>query len=188
MKYVAVLDVESMGLYGRAFSFGIVIGDIKGNILEEVYKYDQNAYNLSYTEATGFNRTGDIEWVETNVTPHVGDSNTMWLSKAFYLDWLRLKSVYSGITLYADVPFPVETNFIKHVVDCHVTTDKVFDFSPYPFLDVTSFRKAHNLPDYFDRLPNELPIHHPLMDARQSYRGLVEVFNIMSLQSNANRA
>jgi hypothetical protein len=49
------------------------------------------------------------------------------------------------------------------------------EFSPYPLLDVTSFRLARNLPDYYERLENELPIHNALNDARQSYRGLVQV-------------
>lgn len=93
---------------------------------------------------------------------------------------MDLKASYPNITLFADVPVPVESNFLKEVVQSHVPATKIFDFSPYPFLDVTSFRRAHNLPDYFERLSNELPVHHPLMDAIQSYRGLVEVFNLMN--------
>ena len=179
-QYIAMLDVESMGLYGRAFSYGIVVGDTKGKIVEEIYKYSESDYELAHEEAYEFNRVNDIEWIEANIRPHVGESNSSQLTKDFYYEWLKLKVLYPSILLFADVPVPVESNFLKEVVDCHVPATKVFDFSPYPFLDVASFRRAHNLPDYFDRLPNELPVHHPLMDARQSYRGLVEVFNLIN--------
>ena len=104
MEYVAVLDVESMGLYGRAFSYGIIIGDTKGNILEKIYKYSENDYELAHEEAYEFNRVNDIEWVEANITPHVGKSNIVQLTESFYLDWVNLKvTKYPGITLYDGV-------------------------------------------------------------------------------------
>ena len=39
---------------------------------------------------------------------------------------------------------------------------------------------AYNLPSYYKRLVTELPEHNALMDARQSYRGLLQVFNYHS--------
>jgi hypothetical protein len=182
-EYVAVLDVESMGLYGRAFSYGIVVGDIKGNILKETYKYSENDYELAFEEANELKRHNDIDWIETNVKPYVHkyiEYTSNQLTKDFHEDWIWLKQKHPGILLFADAPVPVESNFLKEVVECHVPATKVFDFSPYPFLDVASFRRAHKLPDYFDRLSNELPVHHPLMDARQSYRGLIEVYSLIN--------
>lgn len=169
---VAVLDVESMGLYGRAFSYGIVIGDLKGNVLEEIYKYSELAYEHAWNWC---NIPDDIKWIEQNVKPLLGNSNCKDLLVNFKDDWLRIKKKYN-CDLFADVPFPVETNFITRMINHCVMKDDIFSISPYPLLDVTSFRIAKGLPEYFDRLPNELPIHNALNDARQSYRGLIEAF------------
>ena len=170
-KIVAVLDVESMGLYGRAFSYGIVIGDLNGNVIEEIYKYSEGDYKLGIYEAS----ENDVLWIEKNVKPSLEESNCYFSRKEFYQDWLRIKKEYD-CDLFADVPFPVETNFISAIVFQYIIAEniEVFEFSPYPLLDVTSFRIAKGLPEYFDRLPNELPIHNALNDARQSYRGLIE--------------
>jgi hypothetical protein len=162
MSYiVAVLDVESMGLYGDAFSYGIVIGDSNGNVIEEIYKYSEA--NYKYAKRVG--KKKDVDWIEVNVTPHLGESNSEELTRDFIYDWIDLNKRYPNIKLFADVPFPVETNFIT--LARFIINDAI--------LDVTSFRLARNLPDYYERLENELPIHNALNDARQSYRGLVQV-------------
>lgn len=172
MSYiVAVLDVESMGLYGDAFSYGIVIGDSNGNVIEEIYKYSEA--NYKYAKCVG--KKKDVDWIENNVKPHLGESNSEELTRDFIYDWIDLNKRYPNIKLFADVPFPVETNFITLALETWVEFDSIMEFSPYPLLDVTSFRLARNLPDYYERLENELPIHNALNDARQSYRGLVQV-------------
>lgn len=183
-EYVAVLDVESMGLYGKAFSYGIVVGDKLGNVVEEIYVYSDTDYHSAKTPQVNCTKfENDITWVEEYVKPHVSLHSKYSpgsITYAFYETWKYLKETYKDISLFADVPFPVESRFINQVVLQYVNSSELFNFSPYPLLCVTSFRRAHNLPDYFDRLPNELPMHHPLMDARQSYRGLVEVYNLIN--------
>ena len=171
MKTVAaVLDVESYGLYGPAISYGLVIGDEKGNILEEIYRYSEESYvyckDPEYTDI----------WVERNVAPHLGESNTEDLTLSFYSDWLYLINKYPKLELYGDVVYPVETNFLNQVITLWVKKEDYFTISPYPLLDVASFRLAHKLPTDIERLKEHLPEHNALNDARHSYRLLVEVF------------
>jgi hypothetical protein len=79
--------------------------------------------------------------------------------------------------MVADCAYPVETSFID---DCLADDASREAQAPYPLLDVASVRLAVGLnPAATEkRLPNELPPHDPVADARQSARLLVEALKL----------
>lgn len=72
-----------------------------------------------------------------------------------------------------EVGYPVETNFLSL---CLNANDSREGFNPYPLVDISSLRLAAGLDPLATeaRQDDELPRHHPLMDARQSARLLFE--------------
>jgi hypothetical protein len=96
----------------------------------------------------------------------------------FWNDWTcwRLK----GAVLAADCPYPVESKFLLEcVADSHLRQRT--DGSPYPLLDVASVLVAAGKDPtaQYDRLPDEVPLHNPVADARQSARLLMEALRIL---------
>ena len=69
----------------------------------------------------------------------------------------------------ADCCWPVEANFLAQ---CIADNKQRTGDGPYPLLDVSSFLVATGSDPLkqYPRLPNELPAHNPLADARQSAR------------------
>ena len=73
----------------------------------------------------------------------------------------------------ADCAWPVEANFLSA---CVKLNHKEREWQgPYPLHDLASVLLALGADALAvtERLPDELPAHHPLMDARQSARQLV---------------
>lgn len=173
-------DVESMGLYGEAFSFGYVLGDAKGQIISSAYVFSETSLIFA-READEMRGGHNIDWIEKNIVSVAGKptGETASIYTTFWKHYTQLKSKYEFYVV-ADCPVPVESNFLDNVISTHLVTtnrgNEVFNYSPYPLLDVCSMRAAVGLPINFDRLEDEYPIHHPLADAKQSYRGLIEVF------------
>lgn len=94
--------------------------------------------------------------------------------------------------MLTDVPFPCKSNFLFDIMTGDLNGyldyanktefyDNQFRYSSYPILDLTSILIANRLPTTFvsqaspERLPNELPIHHPLNNARQTYRKFIDL-------------
>ena len=72
--------------------------------------------------------------------------------------------------MVADCPWPVEAKFLNACVREYGMA------GPYPLIDVGSvvLARGGDPTGPFDRLPNELPKHDPLADARQSARVFIE--------------
>jgi hypothetical protein len=157
-----VFDVESVGLYGEGFSWGGVLIDRKGN------EIDRWCYWTDPRNA--FGHDDDREWVNLNIPIPgfmVTCSDTKSVQRSFYKVWGELR--LQRVILASDCPFPVEAGFL---MDCMDLPEALNPNSPYPLIDVASVLLANgmDLLATYDRLPNELPIHDPLCDARQSAR------------------
>jgi hypothetical protein len=75
--------------------------------------------------------------------------------------------------------WPVETNFVSA---CVAQCESRKWAGPYPFIDVTSVMAAAGMDAMksYDRLPEELPAHSPLADARLSARLLQKALSVIS--------
>jgi hypothetical protein len=143
-----VFDVESDGLHGEAFAYGFVVVDDTGADVE-------------ITDA----------WVREHVVPAnpratCGTRREVRLK--FWDAWVRWKE--RGAVMVADCAWPVEARFLAACVDDY-PLGRPRD-GPYPLHDVATMRLAAGLDPLATegRLLNEMPIHNPLADARQSAR------------------
>jgi len=165
-EYYFVFDVESIGLFGEAFSVGFVVFNRQGKLQEEL--------ELSCNPDSALGEPSDRIWVEQNCL--VGDfncSSPVQVCERF-LDYWKFWKKKDAI-LIADCCFPVETNFL---CDClRKNPENRLINSPYPLYDLSSFLFAYGcdpLAEY-DRTENELPKHNSLNDARQSARLFKEI-------------
>ena len=166
-----VFDCESVGLHGETFAVGWCLIDRKGNRLSEGYEAcDPNS-------ATAEN-DADREWVAKNVPiPYEGYGWALpeEVRESFWEAWLKAKE--RGAILVADCAWPVEARFlIQCVNDFH--SERCWS-GPYPLHDLASISFAACLDPLGieERLPEELPVHDPLADARQSARLLIKALD-----------
>lgn len=127
MKKVLFLDVESDGLYGEPFAFGLVVGEIsdKGEV--------------SVQEKVGFRSDIEVKnsWVRENVLPHLNSLSVVpheELFEKFYKLYKKYKD--QGYELWVDVGYPVETNFLAKVFGSK--EERMFE-GPYPLYDLGNF-------------------------------------------------
>jgi hypothetical protein len=160
-----VFDVESIGLQGEGFAVAWVVVDRDGRRL------DEGLFSCDPRLCKGEQESR--EWVKANVPPLEPTSPTrQHLRNAFWWEWRRWAD--QGAVLVADCAWPVEANFLSA---CVRLNPKEREWKgPYPLHDLSSVLLALGLDPLAvtDRRPDELPAHHPLMDARQSARQLVE--------------
>lgn len=162
-----VIDVESVGLHGEGFAVGWVV--ITGNG-EEI---NSGLYHCNPSCALGYS-DADREWIEKNI-PDLGchtHGTTNRVRNSFWTVWKGFHD--EGAILVADCPWPVETKFLSQCIKDSLSHRALQ--SPYPLIDVASVRLAAGLDPIaqVDRRDNELPVHNPLCDARQSARLLLE--------------
>lgn len=175
MPNYMVFDIESIGLYGEGFAVGWVVVDETGKELAS------QCLACHHQAAKGSDT--DRIWVKENVLPALGQEvvtmldNPAMLRAAFWESWMHWKQ--KGAYLVADCCFPVETRFLDACVQ-----DKPEHAlnAPYPLLDVASFLCAAGLDPIreFSRLPEELPKHNPIRDARQSARIFLDALGIIN--------
>lgn len=194
-EHYFVFDVESVGLFGPPFAVGFVV------VNKEGVEVDKGGWWFDIFEATIIRMfrsswsftDDDIEWVKKNVLPpvQIEGYNTIdpvdglpELLMTSWVAWQNCKNLYDDIVMVADCPFPVETNFVKTMLE--VAGKANMDHSPYPFLDVASMLLARNLDPManYDRYEDEKPVHNPLADARQSARLLMGVMGHTLRTSN----
>lgn len=161
-KYM-VFDVESVGLYGPAFAVGFVVIDENGTELESgMWACDPPFHYDSANK-------DDAKWVSENCPKLKINCMCMHaMREVFWEKWQEWK--LKGALLVADCCYPVETNFLAECVFNDVENRKWN--GPYPLIDIGSVLFSHGVDPVktFPRLENELPIHNPLCDARQSAR------------------
>jgi hypothetical protein len=158
-------DVESVGLHGDGFAVGYVVNKGREEIASGYFACPDSA-------ACG--TAASRKWIHEHVAPALPQSTHETLEevrKAFWAVYQDWKS--QGAVFVADCPWPVEAKFL---INC-VNDDSTREWEgPYPLIDVGSVLLAsgHDPLKTFDRAPNELPAHHPTMDARQSMRILLD--------------
>jgi len=172
MSAIMVFDVESVGLHGEGFAVGFVVIDTEGKEL------DHGRFACPVSAARGSIK--GREWVERNILPPpaVTHAKPIQVRDAFWAKWMEWRE--KGAMLAADCPWPVEARFLMQCVEDaqHEVRGQPLDDGPrgwdgpYPLLDVASMMFAVGLDPLatHERLPNELPVHDPLADARQSAR------------------
>lgn len=164
-KLFMVFDVESIGLHGEGFAVAYVVMRRDGEILDEVC--------LSCSPDAASGSQDSRLWVASNVPLLEPRFRTpREVRNEFWRRWIVWKGV--GAALVADCAWPVEARFLAAAVDDDL---HVREWSgPYPLIDLSSMLLARGRDPLgtFERLPDELPAHHPLADARQSARLLAE--------------
>lgn len=166
-KYM-IFDVESIGLHGEGFAVGWVVVNGDGNELE--------AGLLHCDPHTAFGTGRDREWVLENVPQfdkEFGYCDSPAVVRAsFWYKWEQWKE--RGATLWADCAWPVEARFLAQCVD----DDRIERGwrGPYPLHEIATAALMCGRDPLvaINRLPNELPAHNPLNDARQSARMFLE--------------
>lgn len=165
-RYYMVFDVESVGLHGEGFAFGCVVMDAIGRAITE-YRH-----GCPTKEAHGTDE--DRMWVDEHVQHTVDFFNPLQVRNRFWQIWEIWKG--QGAILVADCCWPVEANFLSACVKDNPENRKWE--GPYPLHDIASMLLVNGVDplSQFLRLPNELPVHNPLLDARQSARIFAERF------------
>ena len=165
-----VFDVESIGLHGEGFAVGFVVVGMDGKV------YDAGRYVCPQETARGVTDADTDparKWLAANIPPMEATvTNPAVLRDVFWAEWLPWKSL--GAALVADCGWPVEARFLAACVDQRPEL-RGWD-GPYPLHELATFRLAAGFDPLatVERLPNELPAHDPLADARQSARLLLE--------------
>lgn len=175
-KYYFVFDIESIGLHGEGFAVGLVVIDKDGNEVESaVYACPPEA-----AKGTDENR----KWISENV-PELEATHMLpkGIRAAFWDKWMEYSA--QGAVMFADCAWPVEARFL---VGCVNDSPESREWEgPYPLHDIASIflAKGQDPKGTYDRLENEMPAHHPLGDARQSARLLIEALSGSTLKKAA---
>jgi hypothetical protein len=169
-----VFDVESVGLHGEGFAVGWVVVDERGNLRPQGLG---EPFVSGYWACSPDDAEGDDEgraWVQAHVVPHIKPNvdHPETVRTLFWDAWQYFKA--QGAVLVADCAWPVEARFLAACVD----DDPLIRNwgGPYPLHDVATMRLAAGFDPQLtmERRDDELPVHHPLADARQSARLWVE--------------
>jgi hypothetical protein len=164
-----VLDCESVGLHGETFAWGGVVVDRRGKGFD---------YHRAWCPPDGAAGSDDgRKWVAENWTaPDFPPADDPAQVRALFWDWW-LHWRKKGAVLAADCAWPVEARFLAACVDDDPAARQWE--GPYPLVDVGSVLLAAGLDPLgkYDRLPDELPEHDPLADARQSARLLCQALS-----------
>lgn len=163
-----VFDVESVGLYGEAFAFGYVVLKDGKRFIER-----QGACPIGHARAGS---PADAIWCRENIPElKVTTQTTAQLYADFWHTWAEWKT--EGAQMFAECSWPVEAGFLLACIAVNPVHRQ--DRAPYPLHDIASVMLARGMNPMatYDRLPDELPKHNPLCDARQSARLLIEAFS-----------
>ena len=163
-----VFDVESIGLHGEGFAVGWVVITRAGERLHERW--------LACDPAMCAGTAEDHVWVRENVPPLEHTSPTkQHLRNMFWHEWRHWAD--RGAVLIADCAWPVEANFLSACVRLNHAERQWA--GPYPLHDLASVLLATGRDPLLarERVADERPAHHPLNDARQSARLLVEALS-----------
>lgn len=166
-KYL-VIDVESIGLHGEGYAVAGVFVETDGSISKEF------CLACPPDRAEGF--ANSRKWVADNIPPITVTAITPEsLRQQFWMRWDEAKK--EGYLLAAECAWPVEARFL---IDCIRDNLLIREWAgPYPLHDIASFMEAAGMDpmEKKDRLPDELPVHDPLADVKQSARLLIEALS-----------
>lgn len=167
-----VFDVESIGLHGEPFAVGWTVTD--GTLTDDhptELDYGLIAIEPSLAAGTG----DDRQWCVENIPPMpVTHLSMKAMLVDFWSRWMHWKA--KGAVMWSECGWPVEAKFLAMCV--HVDYPKSKWDGPYPLHDVVTAMLCAGMDPMasYDRTVFEQPKHHPLSDARQSARLLMEAW------------
>jgi len=178
-----VFDVESIGLHGEGWAVGWVYGVITAPIEGPIREFVVQEEGLVYCDPVVANgQDDDLSWVLANCHhddyDHFGArevSKPRDVRSAFWEVYQDLGGRDNpSLLMAADCTWPVESGFLSTMI-----MDREMErrwAGPYPLIDITTLRFAVGFDPLAraDRRENELPVHNPLADARQSARLLAD--------------
>lgn len=170
-EYIFSLDTERIGLYGEDFAVGVSVLNREGKEVDNLFLYTYHNLVSGCKE----NR----EWVEENVIPTLGKincSSDLDLRNKFWDFYMDCKKKYPNMIIVADCGVPCEAGFFAACVKDDIQ-NRQWD-APYPLHELGTLLlvRGKDPQANYERLPNELPKHNPLCDARQSGRLWIEKF------------
>lgn len=181
---ILVFDVESIGLHGEGFAVAAQVSDANRKVIREIF------YFCPPDSAKGKDASRD--WVEENCKPYSWlEPNPKFPSpvifaypkqvrKAFWEFWGQMRKEYPEIQMVADVAWPVEARFLAACIEDDLNAREWE--GPFPLLDVSTLRfLSDTFGQQHQRLPSELPLHHPLADVRYSARQFKDLLNSRSI-------
>jgi hypothetical protein len=169
-----VFDVESIGLHGLGFA-------VAGGVYQNGKPLREFSMHCGTLPDGGDEE--DRAWVSANVsivaesldmlTPHA-------LRDAFWKTWEAAKAEYPGITMAVECGWPVEARFLCACIEDDLAARKWS--GPYPLHEIASIMFAAGMDPMatYERMPQELPAHEPLADARQSARLLATALSSLA--------
>ena len=163
-----VMDVESVGLHGEAFAVGYVVTDEFGG------EVGGAMYGCSPDSARG--TAQNRAWVAENVPSVAGGCSSPAEVRAKFWEDFKFWHEEGDLEVWADCGWPVEARFL---IACIEEDHRWREWSgPFPLHEVASVLLAAGMEPLktYDRMRDELPVHDPLKDARQSARLLTEAF------------
>jgi hypothetical protein len=161
-KYILVFDVESTSLHGKAFAVGAIV--IEASTGREV---DQLLLKSKESEKEA------SDWVKENVLPYLGNIPTAETDRELRDKfWEFYKKHQKDSYIWADVAYPVETNFLEQVYRDN-PGQREFEM-PYPIHDVANHLDVNIDRADFSELAGAIK-HDPYWDAKASAFSLLRV-------------
>jgi hypothetical protein len=159
-------DVESIGLHGEGFAVGWCVhqNGIEGH---------SGVFACSPIAARGTD--ANREWVHANIPEIAPNLHSPEMVRTAF--WTALQEVKNGandddepMIVLADCGWPVEARFLSACVDDR--PDEREWQGPYPLHDLATYLLAVGCDPtgHYERRPEEMPVHDPLADARQTAR------------------
>jgi hypothetical protein len=156
-----IFDVESLGLHGEGYAWGLVLIE-GGEIVTEALAWCA----LDQVLPEPWDLAGGGTWAEENVIPKLIRATTTpthdhpyRLRTEFWELWAGAKDNLGAI-LMADVNWPVESNFLSACIADH-GDDRGWN-GPYPLWDAGTLRAAGLVGPAED-------VHQPLEDAKATW-------------------
>ena len=166
--YIAMIDVETLGLYGPAVAFGISVWQKNGFFkTERVHCVSEKVFKKMLSKTT----TQDCNWFMENVYLHLKDQFEE--SSMSHYDFMEAAAMciaawINDADLWGDCIFPVETNFLsKLIADGHLKANE----SPYPLYDLSTLLNVNVSRAHFAGMVHA-HIHDPGVDAYHSAAAL----------------
>ena len=182
-----MFDAETFGLFGDPFAYGYVLFDETGLVFEQALcacgiTTTKEDYFLNFPNEISDDKLktlkADCDWLINNIPDFSKDplleiaENPQDLRSQFLKAVERIKKQYPETQLVTDCMFPVESNFLTLALK-QQGKDSI-EFSPMVY-DIGLIQLLGG--KEFPFLPEELPKHNPLNDAKQSARILLNYIN-----------
>lgn len=155
MRDIFMFDVESTSLFGAGFAVGVIVIDANGKELDK--------FELKSKE--GESKSGS--WVSEYVLPNLVDMPSCETDKELREEFYKFYKKHADhCDVWSDCNFPVETNFLYHVVNDDIS-EREFSM-PYPLKDLSTILPVDIDRNQYCDLKYFFRKHNPYDDALAS--------------------